>query len=160
MGSRNGLDYEVGSLTRRGAALGALGATLLFVSLAGCEQLSDPSLAAIQGSGDEFAFVLCQTMTVRELVLEVRENDVREDRWSARGDVRIEAGQVLNESVVRDLFSDADLKSVDLTSSSQVTLLVRAELKSDNVVVAFDAENLVEGEWLRPDDRSYKTACA
>lgn len=152
LGRGHGLDDKVGSMkdSRKPVGVAAL-AVACVLGLSGCENLSDPSAAAVRIVDGQLIVVLCQTTQVRELSLKRRLDNQRTDVWLAEGDVRIAAGQELTESNLAELFERAETAPADLPASSQLTLLVQATPKSDNIAVAFDADLLSMDGWLRPD---------
>lgn len=144
---------------RRRAALVIATGAALGVALSGCESLSDPSLAAVKVVDGDLVVVICRTTQVRELSLKRRYDNERIELWLARRDVRVRAGQELTVSGLPELFDETDFGPTDLPPTSQLTLLVQAQPKADNIAVVFDADLLSPDAWLRPDDSLNEEPC-
>lgn len=130
------------------------------LSLSGCESLSDPTLADVHFDNSGLSIAICRETDAVELILERRVGTTRIDLWSASGHVHIAAGQVLTADTIDELFEQSDLKEVELPAGAQLTLIVRAESKQDNIVVAFDADRLTDDGWLRTDDSVTSDSCS
>jgi hypothetical protein len=140
-------------------------ALILVLALSGCDYGTFGGPAALQVSGSNVGIVVCRTLTMTSVKVDLTNEGQSTRVWEGTGEARVQWGQILSLGVPPDGIETTSLRAIDVSPGDELTVVLLASERpgvNGDVYASFSipADGVPEGRWLQSNGDITRDQCA